>query len=625
MLSTLRSVTKLSQFRGVNILKDSVRNVSQAKVDLDRLEKIKVPESNSFIQNLFTGEAKIESFFPYPKVLSDEELSFVEMVVEPAERIYATEFDALKVEKNEQIEERHMQLLKDMGAFGVQVPPEYGGMGMNNTQYGRLGEMTVGYDLGTTIFLGAHQSIGYKGILLYGTKEQKDRYLHDLATGEKIAAFALTEPSAGSDASGIKSRAVLSEDGNNWILNGSKTYISNGGIADYFTVFAQTAVKTPSGETKDKVTAFFVHRGPGLTSGPPMEKMGIKASNTTEVYFDNVVIPKENVIGTVGDGFKVAMNILNNGRYGMCCGLSGTMRRAITIAAEHANNRSQFGNKLASFTGIQEKIARMSMMHYQTQSMAYMLSGMMDKGFKDYQLEAAISKVVASESASYVVDETLQILGGMGYMRETGVEKMVRDVRIFRIFEGTNEILRLFVALTGMQYAGGHLREIQSAMKNPIGNLGMLFGAGTKRIRRSIGMDAPDIVQYVHPEFHEEAKLLSKNIVKFGLAVENLLIKYTREIIHEQMLLNRLSNSAIDIYTMLVILSRVSRSFNKNVLTAEVEKNMAKTICSEANIRIERNLNSLKCKQALKNDECMRAAARAVLENGGLVHGHPLD
>ena len=176
-----------------------------------------------------------------------------------------------------------------------------------------------------------------------------------------------------------------------------------------------------------------------------------------------------------------------------------------------------------------------------------------------------------------------------------------------------------------MQYAGWHLREIQSAMKNPIGNLGMLFGAGTKRIRRSIGMDAPDIVQYVHPEFHEEAKLLSKNIVKFGLAVENLLIKYTREIIHEQMLLNRLSNSAIDIYTMLVILSRVSRSFNKNVLTAEVEKNMAKTICSEANIRIERNLNSLKCKQALKNDECMRAAARAVLENGGLVHGHPLD
>ena len=349
------------------------RNVSQAKIDLDRLEKIKVPESNSFIQNIFTGEAKVSNFFPYPKVLTSEELSFVEMVAEPAQRIYSTEYNALKVEENTVLEEKHLQMLKDLGAFGVQVPPEYGGMGLNNTQYARLGEMTVGFDLGITIFLGAHQSIGYKGLLLYGTKQQKDRYLNELATGQKIAAFALTEPSAGSDASGIKSRAVLSEDGKHWILNGSKIYISNGGIADYFTVFAQTPVTNSVGETKDKVTAFFVHRGPGLSNGPPMKKMGINASNTTEVYFDNVEIPVDNVIGNVGEGFKVAMNILNNGRYGMCCGLSSTMRIAIEIATKHASNRSQFGNKLSSFTGIQEKIARMTLLHYATQSMAYML------------------------------------------------------------------------------------------------------------------------------------------------------------------------------------------------------------------------------------------------------------
>ena len=176
-----------------------------------------------------------------------------------------------------------------------------------------------------------------------------------------------------------------------------------------------------------------------------------------------------------------------------------------------------------------------------------------------------------------------------------------------------------------MQYVGGHLREIQRAMKNPVANLGMIFGESTKRIRRSVGMDAPDICQYVHPEFHQEAQWLSKNIMLFSSSVEHLLIKYTRDIIHEQMLLNRLSDAAIDIYTMLVILSRVSRALNNNVISAEVEKNMAKVICSEANLRIGRNLSSLRSSDALRNDEGLRKVARAVLENGGIIHGHPLD
>ena len=416
---------------------------------MDRLEKLKVPESNSFVQNIFTGQAKVDDFFPYPKVLSDEELSFVEMITDPLRKIHELEFDALEVEKNQAMNEKHLQMLKDVGAFGVQVPHELGGMGLNNTQYARLGELTAGHDLGVAIFTGAHQSIGYKGLLLYPSKKMQEKYLPDLASGNKIAAFALTEPSAGSDAAGIMSRAVLSEDGKHYILNGSKIYISNGGIADYFTIFAKTPVVNAKGETKDKVTAFWVERCEGLTSGPPMDKMGIKFSNTTELYFDNVKIPVENVIGEIGEGFKVAMHILNNGRYGMCCALSGTMKNAIVIASKHANNRSQFGNTLASYEGIQEKIARMTCLHYTTQSMAYMISGLMDNNFKDFHLEAAISKIYASESAWWVVDETLQILGGMGYMREPGVEKMLRDVRIFRIFEGANEVLRLFVALTG--------------------------------------------------------------------------------------------------------------------------------------------------------------------------------
>merc|ERR1711981_506270 len=224
------------------------------------------------------------------------------------------------------------------------------------------------------------------------------------------------------------------------------------------------------------------------THGPPENKMGIKCSNTAEVYFEDTPIPAENVLGGVGNGFKVAMQILNNGRFGMAAALSGTQRFAIKKAVDHATTRTQFGGKIDSYGAIQEKIARMSMTHYATESVAYMVSGLMDKGYQDYQLEAAISKVFASEAAWFVTDEAIQVLGGMGYMRDCGLEKVMRDLRIFRIFEGTNDILRLFVALTGIQYAGGHLRELQNAVANPIANFGVVVGEVTKRAGHAVGL-----------------------------------------------------------------------------------------------------------------------------------------
>merc|ERR1719431_293984 len=373
--------------------------------------------------------------------------------------------------------------LRELGAFGLQVPEDLGGVGLTNTQYARLTEIVGGNDLGVGIFIGAHQSIGFKGILLVGTPEQKEKYLPSLAAGENLAAFALTEPSSGSDAGSIKTRAELSADGKNWILNGGKIWISNGGIAEIFTVFAKTPVTDEAtGTTTEKVTAFIVERSfGGVTNGPPEKKMGIKCSNTAEVYFENTPIPVENVLGGVGNGFKVAMQILNNGRFGMGTSLCGTMRHIITRAAEHVTNRIQFGSRLDTFGSIQEKLARMSMYQYANESMAYMVSGTMDNGYQDYQLEAAVSKIFSSEAAWYVTDEAIQILGGNGFMRDYGLEKVMRDLRIFRIFEGTNDILRLFIALTGIQYAGGHLRELQKAVRNPFKNLNVLASEAGKR------------------------------------------------------------------------------------------------------------------------------------------------
>merc|ERR1719266_2246173 len=271
----------------------------------------------------------------------------------------------------------------------------------------------------------------------------------------------------------------------------------------------------------DKVSAFIVERKfGGVSHGPPEKKMGIKCSNTAEVYFENTPVPVENVIGEVGEGFKVAMQILNNGRFGMAAALSGTMRAGIKKAVEHATQRNQFGSRIDSYGAIQEKIARMSMLHYATESLAYMVSGIMDNKHTDYQLEAAISKVFASESAWFVTDEVIQILGGMGYMKDCGIEKVMRDLRIFRIFEGTNDILRLFVALTGIQYAGGHLRELQKAVQDPISNFGVVMGEVAKRGKQKIGIGAGNMLSdSVHPNLVDQAAQVCKNTEMFGNSV----------------------------------------------------------------------------------------------------------
>merc|ERR1712038_1399141 len=457
--------------------------------------------------------------------------------------------------------------------------------------------------------------------------EQKAQYLPRLVSGEDFAAFALTEPSSGSDANSIKTRADLSPDGKHWILNGAKIWISNGGIAEIFTVFAKTPVKDEkSGEMVEKVSAFIVERKfGGVSHGPPENKMGIKCSNTAEVYFENTPIPVENVIGKPGEGFKVAMQILNNGRFGMAAALSGTQRNAIKKAVEHAITRHQFGGRIDSYGAIQEKIARMSMTHYATESVAYMVSGLMDQGFKDYQLEAAISKVFASDSAWYVTDEAIQVMGGMGYMRALGLEKVMRDLRIFRIFEGTNDILRLFVALSGIQYAGGHLRELQKAIKNPIGNFGIVVGEVSKRAGHAVGLASGNhLAPHVHPNLTQSAALTCKGVDAFGAAVEAVLIKHGKNIINEQFLLNRLANATIDIYASSCVLARCSKSLNEGLESAHHEEMMAKIWCEEAYTRIMNNLNELKDPERLSHYKNMAEISKNVCSKNGPVQGGPL-
>ncbi|XP_033249376.1 very long-chain specific acyl-CoA dehydrogenase, mitochondrial isoform X1 [Drosophila miranda] len=596
-------------------------SVGDFKLSTKRASKqFSVKENESFMANIFRRSLVPKQVFPYPDVLSLEQKESTCSLIGPFERFFSEINDAAQSDESGKVDEKILSALWELGAFALQVPPNFGGLGLNNTQYGRLCEIVGANDLGLGITIGAHQSIGFKGILLYGTPEQKEKYLPKVSTEHVYAAFALTEPSSGSDAGSIRSRAVKSDDKKYYVLNGSKIWISNGGIADIMTVFAQTElVDLKTGEKKDKVTAFIVERSfGGVTNGPPEKKMGIKASNTAEVYFEDVKIPIENILGKEGDGFKVAMNILNNGRFGMGATLSGTMKKCIEIATSHANNRVQFGQKLKNYGSIQEKLAQMSILQYATESMAFTISQNMDNGSQDYHLEAAISKIYASESAWYVCDEAIQILGGMGFMVEAGLERVLRDLRIFRIFEGTNDILRLFIALTGIQYAGSHLKELQSAFKNPSANLGLIFKEASKRAASKVGLGGCDLSSHVAPELQPYAKKTEECIDLFGQSVEVLLLRYNKNIVNEQFILNRLANAAIDIYSMVVTQSRSSRALNLNLPTAQHEVYLTKALTIQASERAMKNITTATSRRHQNLTEKFSIIARTVCEKDGV-------
>uniref|UniRef100_A0A6Q2XXJ9 Acyl-CoA dehydrogenase family, member 9 n=1 Tax=Esox lucius TaxID=8010 RepID=A0A6Q2XXJ9_ESOLU len=468
--------------------------------------------------------------FPYPEI-SNEELEEINSFVAPVEKFFAEDVDSKRIDHEAKIPPETLNGLKELGLFGIQVPEEYGGLGLSNTMYARLGEI-ISLDGSIAVTLAAHQAIGLKGLLIAGSEEQKAKYLPKLASGEHVAAFCLTEPGSGSDAASIQTKASLSEDGKTYLLNGSKIWISNGGFADVMTVFARTEVVGEDGVKKDKISAFIVERAfGGVTSGKPEDKLGIRGSNTCEVSFDNCPVPVENVIGEVGGGFKVAMNILNSGRFSMGSAGAGMIKKLIEMTAEYAGSRRQFGKHLSEFGMIQEKFAVMAQNAFVMESMAYLTAGMMDRpGLSDCSLEAAMVKVFSSEGGWVCVSEALQVLGGLGYTKNYPYERYLRDCRILLIFEGTNEILRMYIALTGLQYAGKVFTDKIKKMKK--GNVGVVSEMLGKRLgemfgrSRDLGLTGTDGV--VHP----------------ALAVR------TQSIMDEQLILKRVADILINLYAM---------------------------------------------------------------------------
>ena len=472
----------------------------------------------------------------------------------------------------------------ELGMLGMSVPVELGGMGVD-FKTSMLATEAAGRGHSFSVAYGAHTGIGTLPILYYGNEEQKQKYIPKLATGEWKASYCLTEPSAGSDANSGKTKAVLSDDGEHWILNGQKMWITNAGFADVFTVFAKI-------DDDENLSAFIVEKGAeGLSLNAEEKKMGIKGSSTRQVFLNNVKIPKGNLLYERGKGFKIAINILNIGRIKLAGGVNGGAKGTITEAIRYANEREQFGRPISKYGAIRHKLGEMATRIYASESATYRLSQNIDdaisalqaggmekgeatlKGIEEFAAECAMMKVFGSEVLDFVVDEGVQIYGGMGYSAETQVERAYRDARINRIFEGTNEINRMLTVDM----------LLKKAMKGKLDLMGPAMKVADEL------MSIPDFGEPDTTLFVEEKNIVANFkkavLMVAGAAAQKLMMQLAKE---QEVLMN-VADMVIECYVAESVLLRTEKMVAmKGEANCQLQLDMMRTFIYEASERIHK-------------------------------------
>src|SRR2546421_3142977 len=424
------------------------------------------PQALGFVKGLFQGHFVSDWVMPYPRIAATEKPQ-IDQTLDELRQFLNEHLDPAEIDRQADISRDVIDGLGRVGVLGATAPEEVGGHEFSQMANCKILEEIGRRCASTSVFVNAHHSIGIRALLLFGTDEQKRRWLPKLVTGEQLGAFALTEKEAGSDAANVQTTATPSADGSHFILNGEKRYITNAAIAQVLTVMARTPVPGKAG--KDAITAFMVTPDmPGFEIlEARMPKMGIRGTATGRFAMHDVKVPKENILGPPGKGLKVALTVLDFGRttFGACC--TGAAKTCLELAINHANTRKQFNKTLGNFHLVQKKIARIAADAYAMEAMTTITASLIDRGLEDYMLETAMLKVFTTERLWECINDVFQIYGGSAYFVDRPLERMMRDAPLKHIGEGANEVLTSFIALGGMRGPGMEFKEIYDKMFNP--------------------------------------------------------------------------------------------------------------------------------------------------------------
>ncbi len=507
-----------------------------------------------FIKGIFSGQIREELIFPFPK-LSKDEKDTIKILLQSLDDFIEKEYNFKKVLHDKKFSGKLKEEIRKNGLYSLIIPEQYNGLGLSITSYLRILENVSKHSFSLATRISTHQIMGGVGILLKGSNFLKKRYLPVIASGEKLFAFALTESGIGSDVKSIKTSAEYIDRKNGYLLNGNKIWVFNAPEAEVFIIFAKMTHPKYS-RNKDELTAFVVEKSYGVKVGKTEKIAGLAGLEVAQLFLDNVFVPKENVISEEGDGFHIAVETLNYGRLELATEALGIAKKAIKIAADYATHRKQFGNNISEYGMIQEKIGSMSIDTYILESMVYLTAGLIDAKGNDYSVEAAICKVFAAESIMSIVDKATSICSSVAFLEDHWLSQILRDLRMMFFFQGTNEVLRLFIAYSGLNNSESSEEiSLTQALTEPIKSLGILSDILVKKISASV---LTNRIIRVDPLLKREASIIEDMIEQFNVHIERVIRKYGNEIIQKQFIIKRIADIAIKIYAMSATTSRVS-------------------------------------------------------------------
>jgi acyl-CoA dehydrogenase family member 9 len=559
------------------------------------------PQSLGVAKALYFGHFQADLVFPFPQLSAEAEKRTSDAVAK-VRQFFEANVDSVKIDREANIPPEIVTGLGELGVLGMTIPTEFGGRGFSQLEYSQVVEEIGSRDASITVFVNAHHSIGCRALILEGTAEQRARWLPGLCRGEYLAAFALTEPEAGSDAANVQATATPTPDGQAYILNGQKRYITNGGIAKVLTVMARTPVPNSS---ETKVTAFLVT--PDMAGfevvEPRMPKCGIRGTATAKLAFHNMRVPAENILGQLGKGLKLALTVLDFGRTTFGASCTGAAKTCLRAASRHANRRRQFGQTLGEFELVKKKLAGMAAYTFAMESMTRHCASMIDSGRGDYMVETAMLKVFSTEALWQIVNDTIQIFGGQAYFSDEPYERMMRDARINQIGEGANDVLRAFICLVGMRGVGENLKRVKETIYSPL----TWLRHGRKRLAARLLTPEVPVKQSVL--LGHEAGELGRRIREFGNAVYNVLFQHREGVFEKQLVQERIAEAAMDLYASACVISRLDSLPVGTTPERELDLTVGRYFLRTANRRIKQQLAALWD----NDDEHTVATANAVL------------